>query len=100
MELVIFYRALLLGEVKITNHLRELMTCFQKGQIPKKWKVIAIRRLYTFNACAMNNKIKGRSTSQCCSGSSSCKNKFVEAVEVKVVVVPSVELKVVVAVVV
>ena len=92
--LFFFYRALLLGEVKITNHLRELMTCFQKGQIPKKWKVIVIRRLYTFNACAMNNKIRGRSTSQCCSGggsssSNSCINKFVGTVEKVVVVVPS-----------
>lgn len=31
-------RSLLLGEVKVTNALRELMTCFQKGQIPKKWR--------------------------------------------------------------
>ena len=35
-------RSLLLGEVKITNALRELMGCFQKGQIPKKWKALHI----------------------------------------------------------
>ena len=31
-------RSLLLGEVKVTNALRELMACFQKGIIPKKWR--------------------------------------------------------------